>query len=79
MGQIIFTAVGLAWSKKNYSLKRISTQRATIFTIVYLARPTKNLKLSPKVDRKSFTIEKRTVLSTLRRYSHTNLKMRAVF
>ena len=36
MGQIIFTAVGLAWSKKNYLLKRIfDTARDYIYNCLF--------------------------------------------
>jgi hypothetical protein len=49
VGKIIFTPVGLAWSKKLF-IKTHSTQRATIFTIVYLARMMKNLKLHQRLS-----------------------------
>lgn len=78
MGQIIFTAVDLAWSQKLFIKTHFDTARDYIYNCLF-SQDDEKLKLSPKVDRKSFTIEKRTVLSTLRRYSHTNLKMRDFF
>jgi hypothetical protein len=70
----------LAWpgAKKLFIKTHFDTARDYIYNCLF-SQDDEKLKTVTKVDRKSFTIEKRTVLSTLRRYSHTNLKMRAVF